>query len=432
MRYPPLMILILTATLTAAPPKGEDWPRFLGPRGDGTSAETGILTEWPKAGLKILWDAPLGQGYAPPVVADSKLYHFDTFKISATLTCRDALTGKELWKAEYPSEYDDYYGYSNGPRCSPLVHDKIVYTYGAEGILFARDAATGKELWTVNAAEKYNVHQNFFGVGSCPVIDGDRLIVAVGGSDGARPDDFAKVKPNGTALVAFDRRSGKELWKGGDELASYSTPTITTVGDKKVGLYFARGGLLGFDPATGKQLFHHAYRSPKLESVNACKPVVHDGDVLLTECYGDGGTLFKLRADGVKEIWTDADKGREKALRCHWNTPIVAGPYVYGSSGRHEEEAELRCVEWATGEVKWSKKGLGRVQLLKADGHFVVLGERGELGLIKINAEKYEPVASWEVPDLDSPTWAAPILSHGVLYVRGKNRLVAIELVPRR
>ncbi len=35
-------------------------------------------------------------------------------------------------------------------------------------------------------------------------------------------------------------------------------------------------------------------------------------------------------------------------------------------------------------------------------------------------------------PLLEYPCWAAPILSHGLLYVRGKDRLVCLEVIPAR
>jgi hypothetical protein len=34
-------------------------------------------------------------------------------------------------------------------------------------------------------------------------------------------------------------------------------------------------------------------------------------------------------------------------------------------------------------------------------------------------------------PLLVEPCWAAPILSHGLLYLRGADRLVCLELIPK-
>ena len=144
--------------------------------------------------------------------------------------------------------------------------------------------------------------------------------------------------------------------------------------------------------------------------------------------------LLEVQPGSCKEIWNDKDKGiRDKSMRCHWNTPIHVGGYLYGCSGRHSNEGELRCIELASGKVMWRERGLTRTSLLLVDNHFICLGEDGILRLIKVNPHKYEEVSSVELkmpgadgkadprgePLLNEPCWAAPILSHGLLYVRG-------------
>ena len=431
-------LVLASAVHAEAPPDlwtrkaGADWPRFLGPTGDGVAPETGILTRWPREGLKVLWEAPLGDGYAPPVIARGRLFHFDRFRDDNRLTCRHAETGKLLWKFEYPTDYEDLYGYSPGPRACPVVDGDRVYVLGPEGMLHCLTAAEGKPVWKIDTRKEYHFHQNFFGVGSVPVVEGDLLIVAVGGSPkGPRPIDLREAKGNGTGIVAFDKRTGKEVYRTSDELASYASPIVTDVGGRRLGLYLARGGLVGFAPKTGKPDFRFPWRARLLESVNASNPVVVGDQVLITECYGPGAALLKIGPGKAELVWSDKDKDRDRSLACHWNTPIHVGGYVYGSSGRHENEAELRCVEFATGKVVWSERNLSRSSLTLIDGHFLCMTERGELLLVKVNPKAYEPVARW-VTDLDYPTWAAPVVAHGVLYVRGKDRLICAELIPEK
>ncbi len=413
---------------------GSDWPTFLGPQQNSVSPEVGIRTPWPKEGLKIVWEAPLGLGYAPPVVAKGRLFHFDAFGPLATLTCRHAETGKLLWKFEYPIQYEDLYGYDAGPRACPVVDGDRVYIHGVEGMLHCLRVTDGKLLWKVDTQAKYHFHQNFFGVGSVPVVHGDLLIVPIGGSPkGPRPIDLRQAKGNGTGIVAFNKFDGTEKYRLSDELASYSSPIVTTIQDRKWGLYFARGGLVGFDPEKGKVDFHFPWRAKIEQSVNAANPVVVGDQVLLSECYGPGATLLRIKGNQCETLWSDADSERQdKRLQCHWNTPIHVNGYVYGCSGRHTEQAEIRCLEWATGKVMWRKKGFSRSSLLYVDGHFVALTEDGILLLFKPNPEKYEEVSRWVIDDLAYPCWAAPVLSHGLLYLRGKGRLLCVELIPQR
>ncbi len=429
---------------------GIDWPNLLGPNGDSKSPEQGLVSPWPADGPRIVWQRELGTGYAAPTIARGRLYQFDRIGDRATLFCLNAETGQELWKASYATDYEDFFGYNNGPRCCPVVDGDRVYVYGAEGMLHCVEAASGKPIWNVNTFEKFGVVQNFFGVGSTPVVEGDLLIVVVGGSPpeshNLGPASLDRVKGNGSGIVAFDKYTGEVKYKITDELASYASPVLATIDGRRWCFVFARSGLVGFDPANGKVDFQFPWRAAMLESVNASNPVVVGNQVLVSETYGPGSALIEVRPGGYKLIWSDADKGRNKSLQTHWNTAVHHNGYVYGSSGRHTGDAELRCVEWATGKVMWSEPGLTRSSLLYIDGHFICLSEYGELLLLKANPEKFDVVSrvflrqkdGREIPGFGPPplirypAWAAPVVSHGLMYVRGEGRLVCLEVIPEQ
>jgi outer membrane protein assembly factor BamB len=419
---------------------GTDWPCFLGPTGDSVSSERGIVTPWPKDGPPIVWYDEAGEGYGMPVVVKDRLYLFDRVDNTARLRCLGATTGKPLWKLEYPTAYRDKYNYSGGPRCCPVVDDDRVYIFGAEGLLICAQASDGKELWRIDTAEKFGVVQNFFGVGSTPVIEGDLLIAQIGGSPAdSNADDFAALKGNGSGVVAFDKFTGKVVYQIADELASYASPVLATIDGRRWCFVLARGGLIGFEPKAGKVDFHFPWRASDLESVNASNPVVVGDEVFISECYGIGGVLLKVKPGGCEVIWSDAKKSpREKSMMCHWMTPIHVDGHLYGCSGRHNS-AELRCIELATGKVMWNEPRLSRTSLLMVDGHFVLQMEFGPLMLLKVNPSKFEELSVWrtEPPDakealLEYPCWAAPIMSHGLMYLRGRNQIVCVEMIPRK
>lgn len=427
---------------------GVDWPAFLGPTGDGKSPEKGILKEWPATGPKLVWHRPLGEGYGAPTIAAGRLFQFDRFGDKARLYCLNAETGEPLWQHEYATEYEDMYGYNNGPRCSPVVDDDRVYAYGVDGMLLCCRVSDGQPLWQVDTAKEFGVVQNFFGVGSTPVVDGDLLIVMVGGSPPESQNvgrgALHRVVPSGTAIVAFDKRTGKVKYKIGDDLASYASLKLATIDDRRWCFAFCREGLLGFDPAAGTVDFHYPWRAATLESVNAAMPVVAGSEVFISETYGPGSTLLAVSPGKSEVVWQDSERRRAKAMQTHWNTPIEVDGYLYGSSGRHSENAELRCIEWKTGKVKWSVPGMARCSLTYIDGHFLCMGEFGQLWLLKVNPQKYEEVATVDFADpsvgekligearaaLKPYCWAAPIVAHGLLYVRGDDRLLCLELIP--
>jgi len=351
----------------------------------------------------------------------------------------DARSGELLWKFEYPTDYEDQVGYNNGPRSSPVIDEDRVYIYGAEGMLHCVRAQDGKPLWKIDTVQRFGVVQNFFGVGSTPVVQGDLLIVMVGGSpaesQSAGRFTMDRVKGNGTGLVAFDKRTGAVKYAVTDELASYSTPQLATIGQRRWCFLFARDGLVRLDPHSGTVDFHFPWRSRLHYSVNASTPVVVGDEVFISEAYGPGSCLLRVRPGGCAVVWCDPP-GRDKAMQCHWNTPIYHEGYLYGCSGRYSGTAELRCIQWQTGKVMWSQPGLGLASLLYADGHFVCLSEDGLLRLVKATPERYCELAKAAVrekPDgpllIKPPAWAAPILSHGLLYLRGDDRLVCLRLI---
>src|SRR5262245_24959561 len=194
-----------------------DWPSFLGPQRNGKSAERGLPTVWPAGGLAVVWQAAIGTGYAAPAIAAGRLYHFARIGDKERLTCLNAETGAELWTCEYPTSYEDLLGYNNGPRATPDVDGPRVYTFGAEGMLQCVRVADGAPVWRIDTMKDFNVVKNFFGVGSTPLVWRDLLLVNVGGSPPGGPPDVYKangrVQPNGAAIVAFDKATGKVRWK---------------------------------------------------------------------------------------------------------------------------------------------------------------------------------------------------------------------------
>lgn len=428
---------------------GADWPTFLGPTGDSKSSETGILTDWPKEGPRIVWQRPLGEGYGIGSIDRGRYFQFDRVDNRARLVCLRAETGEQLWKFDYATDYQDLYGYSSGPRCSPIVDGDRVYILGAEGMLHCLRVVDGEVIWKLDTNKEFGVVQNFFGIGSTPVIEGDLLIAMIGGSPAEShelpPGQLSLVEGNGSGIVAFDKYTGKVKYKITDELASYASLKLATIDGRRWGFAFARGGLVGFEPTVGKVDFHYPWRDKSLESVNASTPVVVGNQVFISETYGPGSSLLEVRPGGHKVVWSDDPKKRFKAMQTHWNTSIHHKGYLYGSSGRHSNNAELRCIDFKTGEVMWSEQDLNRGSLLYVDGHLLFLEEYGTLYLLKANPKKFDVVARVILQEkalppllletktlLKYPAWAAPVLSHGLLYVRGSDRLVCLELIPEK
>lgn len=430
---------------------GEDWGTFLGPRGDGTSAATGILRSWPAAGPRLVWHAEMGEGYCAPAVALGRCVVCDRVGAEIRTRCLEAETGRELWQRRYPTDYRDTFGYDGGPRAAAVIAGDAVVTFGPEGRLACLGLADGRVRWEIDTTAAYHVVRNFFGVGAAPVIcaaGDDRLvIVQVGGSRPGSappsPERLDLVKGLDSGLVAFDLATGRERWRATDELASYSTPVLARIDGRDLLLAWMREKLVVVDPVTGRVRADFRWRADDLFSAIAASPVVAGSEVLLSETYGPGSVLLRLSPAGIEPVRRDPDRSRPaRSLRSHWATPVLADGHLYGSSGRHAGDAVLVCADWRSGEIRWSEPGLGRASTALVDGHLIVLGEFGELVLARATPEKYDEVSRVRLVDpaaagqgrdaslLVAPCWAAPIVARGYLFVRGQGRVVCLDLLP--
>ena len=427
---------------------GADWPQFLGFHGNNQSPETRLIDQIPPSGPPLVFDLPVGTGYAAPSVAAGKILLFHRVGSAEVLEAKDPLSGKTIWTNAYPTAFQDPYGYNNGPRCAPLITNGMVFTFGAEGKLSCTDLASGQRRWLRDTARDFEVPEAFFGVGSTPILEAGKLIVMVGG------------QPN-SGVVAFDPQTGKTLWesvgeqnwqgqpmlgwpgeapiqwKRWEKQASYASPVPATLHGEQVVLCFMRQGLVAVNPTNGAVRFQRWFRARVEESVNAANPVVQGNDILISSAYyRTGSVLIRPAAGngGLSEVW------RGLGLEMHWSTPVLVQGFLYGFSGRNEPDARLRCVEFATGRVAWERDEswpkhsnrqpgvFGRGSMVVADGKLYALGEGGLLGIFKPDAERCTEISRWQVPSLHYPCWAGPVISNGRLYLRSEDRLVALDI----
>jgi outer membrane protein assembly factor BamB len=430
---------------------GEDWGTFLGPTGNGRSSLAEMTIPWPAAGPPIVWHTAVGEGYCGPAVALGRMVVLDRVGRDIRLRCLHAETGKKLWEERYPTDYADTFGYDGGPRAAPVIVAGRVLSFGPEGRLECRRLEDGGSLWRVDTAAEYHVVQNFFGVGAAPLVVevGDRrlVVVQVGGSPpGSRPpspERLELVKGLDSGLVAFDLETGRDVWRCSDQLASYATPILARVAGGERILAWMRDDLLVVEPADGKVHGRFRWRAEDVFSAVAASPVVRGDEVLLTEAYAPGSSLLDLAplaAGGEIGVVRQDRRGSrpDAALKAHWATPVLHEGYLYGQSGRNSGDSLLVCVDWKTGAVAWSEGGFGRASVSLACGHLIVLGEYGDLALVRATPERYEEVSRTRIVDssgagrptdlLAPPCWAAPVIARGLLYVRGKDRLVCLDL----
>jgi len=403
-----LLALPLALTLAPSPLFAADWPQLLGPSRDGHSTETKLNWNWPKNGPKVLWKLDCGHGWAGPVVAGERLIFFHRVDDNEVVLCLDPATGQEKWKHSYPTKYTDDFGFDDGPRATPTVAGGTVFTLGANGDLSAVELATGKPLWHHNVLEEYKASKGFFGAACSPLVMGGKVLVNVGG--------------RGAGVVAFNATDGKELWKSTDDKASYSSPVGAEIDGKPAAVFLTRHGLRVLDPANGKSLYDFPWK-PRIEaSVQAATPIIWKDNIFLTVSYATGAALLSTKKGEVNEMWSN-----DKSLSSQYTTPVRVGDYLYGTHGRSDVgTASLRCVEWKTGEVKWSEANFGVASVIAVDGGILALTEAGDLVRFDTSPDGYKERARATI--LTKPTRAAPALADGRFFARDGKQLVCVSL----
>ena len=431
MRISTSLFLMLVVTTAA---RADDWPQWMGPQRDNVWREKGILDAFPAGGPKVLWRAKVSNGFSGPAVADGLVFltdfvsnaelgadNFDREKYvgKERVQCFDAKTGMFQWKHEYPCTLS--VSYPNGPRCTPCYDAGKVYTLGAEGDLFCFEAKSGKVLWSRDFKKDYGAATPLWGFAAHPLIDGNRLICMVGGK--------------GSIAVAFDKNTGKEIWKALTAAEpGYSPPSIIEAGGTRQLIIWHPESLNSLNPETGK-----AYWSVKQPTANGTSIMTPRrlGDFLYIGAWQSKGRMFKLDSDkpGATPIW----KGdRENAVYPVNNTPFLEGGYIYGVCN----DGELRCVDMKDGTRVWetfqatsgAKLAAGTGHLIKHEDRFFIAAETGHLVIAKLSPKGYQEISRWKMLDPTSKAygrnvvWSHPAFAQQCVFARNDKELICASL----
>jgi outer membrane protein assembly factor BamB len=399
-----LGLILLASTAAAA-----DWPQWLGPRRDGSSAERVAPWQGPR---QTLWQVPAGEGHSSPIVAEGKVFWHARVADAEEeeVVAVDAATGRRLWRKTYPRPpFKNQFG--NGPRSTPLFDQGRLYTIGVTGLLTCWEAASGTQHWQKDLLKEFGAANLFFGFSSSPLVVDDKLVVMVGGPE--------------ASMVALDKRTGAVRWQAGKDKASYSSPILIPHGGERLIVTLTAAGLMALKPADGAIVWTTPLKDLLNES--STTPILV-GERLLASSVTFGSMVVHLtQTEGRPTIQQGWHNPR---LTCYFGTPVAVGDDVYLVTGRMAPpvQADLHCVEAATGQIRWTRPKVGtyHATLLKVDERLLMLEETGELVLVEPNPEKYVELARAKVC---RSTWAHPALSKGVLYVRDDREISAISLL---
>ena len=393
-------------TLTALSYAG-DWPGYRGPAGDGVHPQPPPIEGLPDH-PEPEWLVEVGESYSGLSYADGRVYTCGSASDGQIAYSIDAATGRVIWRRAFAPAYHNNWG--NGPRSTPTVDGERVYIVSADGALHCLNAEDGSTLWKRSLGPRTD-----YGHSGSAVVEGDLVIVCAGSEDGA--------------LVAFDKKTGDMAWGAGYDKPGYATPFLFDLDGRRYAVGFMATSAVIADVETGREVWNLTWRTRW--DANASPPIASGGMLFLTSAYGTGSALYELRRENGwlrhREIW------RSGTLQNQFTGFVLYDGHLYGASeGRR---GELVCVEFKTGDVKWSARRDQFASVKVAGGYLVVQNEKGEIEIAPATPDGYEPV--WSAPVVPpterrlskmNNTWQAPLLINGKLFARNMLHVVYVKL----
>lgn len=422
-------ILLFAASLSiCATVLADDWPQWRGPTRDGVWKESGIIDKFEGPEIKRRWSVPIGGGYSGPTVAEGRVYVTDRIDQPVELErvhCFDWKTGENLWTHEHEVSYREV-NYPAGPRAAVAISDGRAYSLGATGHLFCFAADSGEILWSHDCYREYGIRIPNWGITASPIVDGKLVIVMIGGEKDA-------------CLVAFHRKSGKEVWRALADRANYAAPIIIEQAGRRVLVVWTGDRIVGLAPASGTLLWDYDYR-PRKMPLGVATPILHKGLLYFTGFY-DGSLLLRLDPDklAVEKVWHRRGKSERStdALHSIISTPVLIGGHIYGV----DSYGELRCLELMSGDRVWEDKG-ATPQDRWSTIHFVhngartwMFNEAGELIIAKLSHGGFTEISRAK---LIEPTpkqlrrrlvaWSHPAYAYRHIFARNDRELICASL----
>ncbi len=401
--------LVLAVTIAVSASAADSWPVFHGLDGSNQSPDTGLLKEWPEGGPKLVWQADgLGDGYSSVSVANGVVYTSGNVDETTTITAFD-MDGKVVWQAENGGAWTKDFP---GTRGTPTIDGDRVYHESPSGNVICLNAKNGEKIWALNILDEFEGENIIWALSESLILDGDRLICC----------PFGKK----ASMVALDKMTGDVVWAAestGDK-AGYGTPVLVEYHGLRMLLTMNQKAVVGVDADSGKLLFRHSHETKY--DVNVLIPVFRDGQVFVSSGYGSGSQLIQLTVDGknvsAEQVW------ETKALDNHHGGVILLDGHIYGTNAKQK----WVCLDWKTGEAKWSEKGIGKGSVTFADGLLYGFNEsekKRTVGLIKPSPEAYELISEFQIPEGGKGhSWAHPVVIGGRLYLRHGDLLFVYDV----
>jgi outer membrane protein assembly factor BamB len=395
--------------LSTLPSRGDVWPRFRGPNGDGQADAAGVPSNFTEA--DYAWKNALpGLGHSSPVVWEDRVIvtsaNVDTAELC--VMCFDLATGDEKWQRRFPAATYAKHLANSFATATPAIDADAIYIAWRDGetIRLAALSHDGEDVWSTDAGHLAEVH----GFGTSPMLAGD--VVCLTKDTDAEAD---------SEIVGFDRRTGERKWHTpcGAGKTSFATPTLwkTPEGRSLILMSTMGNGLTAYEPTTGDIVWNGFARDLPDRCVSS--PIVAGATVLFSCGSGNNGKwLIGARLGAAEQVPVEVYR-LDKSI-CNIPTPVVAGDLAFIWYDR----GIVTCFDSATGNVHWRERVGGNFHCspLHVDDRLFCISLDGEVIVLAADDE-YKLLARHP---LGEPVTATPAVADGRLLIRTEQSLICV------
>ena len=399
--------------LTAVSAESANWPNWRGPTGNGVAAGKGYPVKWSTT-ENVVWKVALpGAGSSTPVVWKNRIF----------LTCPDAgrnavmcfdRSGKKLWATPIGDEKAGKHKMGSGTNPSVATDGKHVFVYFKSGDFAALDFK-GKVVWRKNLQKMYGNDTLWWDLGTSPVLTKECVVVAC-------------MHTGPSYVAAFDKDSGDLVWKHDRNLGapveaaqSYTTPIVTTEGDRQIIIVLGADHVTAHDAIDGNELWRVGGLNPTGNKYyrSIASPNLADG--ILIAPYDRGGSVRGIRLGGSGDV-TKSHVIWKQNVGADVATPIAVNGKVYVCSDRGsvtsldiESGEKLATFTAKRNRGKYYASPIlanGAIYTTREDGTIFVVGQK-DLSLISVNK-------------MGELTAASPVFVDGQILIRTDQHLYCI------
>ncbi|MEZ5939840.1 MAG: PQQ-binding-like beta-propeller repeat protein [Planctomycetaceae bacterium] len=392
--------------------KAENWPRFRGANGSGSSQSAKLPEQLTSENIKWSRELP-GTGYGSPTIWDGQLFLHaanDDGK-QHQLMAFDTATGEPNWSVEFASAEYKKHKFNSFATSTPAVDDKAIYSAWCAGgkLNLAAVSHAGKRLWhRDDVGEIIGGH----GFGTSPIVYEQLIVIA---RDNEKQGD--------SSLMALDCETGETVWevaRPGGRL-NFATPCVyanPATGKDEIIFVNWPIGVTSIDPHTGKQLWEQAVFQQEKGERAVASPITANGTLYVNCAFTQGPKhLVAMKAnEAVPEVLWRVD-----------NNSVPHIPSLIEHDGllfAWNDSGICTCYQSADGEKLWQKRIGGTYfgSPICVDGKLIAVNLDGELVSIAASGE-FQKLSELKLEDACRST---PATDGKSLFVRTASHLFCI------